>query len=58
MEVRLAVDGPALTTGQEAQLVAIIHGTMPVQFEYRFVYPKGGLPMPASGKFEEFVCDC
>lgn len=58
MEVRLAVDGPALTTGQEAQLAAILHDTMPVPFEYRFVYPKGGLTMPASGKFEEFVCEC
>jgi phenylacetate-CoA ligase len=58
IEVYLAVDGPALTTSQEAQLAAILHDTMPCRFEYRFVYPEGGLTMPASGKFEEFVCEC
>ena len=57
IEVRLAVDGPDLLEDQEKALAAIISRSLGHAFAYQFNYFPGQLPKPASGKFEEFICE-
>lgn len=55
VEVRLVTDA-LLTPAQEAALRTHIQATLGHPFDLRFVFFKGRLPVPPSGKFEEFVC--
>ncbi len=57
IEVRLVVRGPALTQANEAALADIISAALKHRFAYHFVYFAERLPVPASGKFEEYVCE-
>jgi phenylacetate-CoA ligase len=58
IEVRLVVNGPALMPDTEAALAEIISAALKHRFNYQFVYFADRLPKPASGKFEEYVCEC
>ncbi len=58
IEVRLVVNGRALTPDAEAALAEIISAALKHRFNYQFVYFADRLPKPASGKFEECVCEC
>ncbi len=57
IEVRLVVVGAALSVDQERALSEIISRWMKHLFEYRFVYYPDRIPKPATGKFEEFLCE-
>ena len=54
IEVRLVADRP-LSSGQEAQLAAVIHSALGYPFTLRFTYSNRELPKTAGGKFEEFI---
>lgn len=55
VEVRLVTDAP-LTPAQKAALRDHIQATLGHPFALRFVFFESRLPIPSSGKFEEFVC--
>lgn len=55
IEVRLAVEQP-VTAAQEAALTEVIHAALQHPFALRFSYFDLTLPLPPSGKREEFVC--
>lgn len=55
VEVRLVTDGP-VSPMQETELGNHIVATLGHPFRLRFRYFEGRLPLPPSGKFEEFVC--
>lgn len=57
IEVRLVVRGTPLNTADEQALADTISRSMKHSFEYQFVYYPTHIPKPASGKFEEFVCE-
>jgi len=54
VEVRLVTPHP-LSTAQEAQLTALLHGAIGHPFPLRFSYSDRELPKTAGGKFEEFI---
>ena len=55
IEVRLAVE-QSVTPAQEAALTEVIHAALQHPFRLRFNYFDLTLPLPPSGKREEFVC--
>jgi hypothetical protein len=57
IEVRLVIQGPALSAEQESKLAGLISVALQYCFDYQFVYFKGELPKTANAKFEEFVCE-
>ena len=57
IEVRMVVT-PRLTDEEEAKLTAHLQEHMGHPFRFRYSYFEGRLPLPANGKFEEFISHC
>lgn len=55
IEVRLVTERP-LNAKEEAELTAHFHKSLDHPFPLRYVYFEGRLPLPPSGKFEDFIC--
>lgn len=55
IELRLVTDRP-LTEAEESRLRAIVQRWLQYPFGVRFAYFEGRIPVPASGKFEDFIC--
>lgn len=55
IELRLVTDRP-LTAAEESQLRAIVQRWLQYPFGVRFAYFEGRIPVPPSGKFEDFIC--
>lgn len=56
LEAHFAVEQP-LTPEQEAALARTINTSLGHAFTIAFTYHHGQIPVPASGKFEEFICE-
>lgn len=56
LEVRLVTEVP-LTAEQENKLGCVIRKALEHEFGIEFKYYEGRIPLPASGKFEEFICE-
>lgn len=56
LEVKLIATTP-LNQTQEQALTELINSSLGHEFKINFIYYEGQIPRPASGKFEEFVCE-
>lgn len=52
----MAVTGRPLTSDEERLVTERAHKSLGYPFKFEFRYFEGRLPLPPSGKFEDFIC--